>query len=119
MREHNLDCHSLPYEWLEAFLPRSLTSLWTSYTHTKALMANAGHEGEIYPDFKPFSPIELRKHIGVYFVHGLAPSPSISMNFKPHSENNVNGNDFFIDVLDLVQPDGINTSSAFLLFKIL
>ena len=31
---------------------------------TKALMQNAGVEGEIYPDFKPFISEERRKHLG-------------------------------------------------------
>ena len=43
--ENNLDHTSLPHEWLEAFLPSRMTSSWTSYTNTKALMQNAGVEG--------------------------------------------------------------------------
>ena len=75
LRENNLDPTSLPHEWFEAFLTSRMTSSWTSYTNTKSLMQNAGVEGEIYPDFKPFNPEELRKHLGVYIVHGLSPTP--------------------------------------------
>ena len=60
----------------------------------KAMIANAGQEGEIYPDFVPFTPIELRKHIGLYFLHGLAPSQLLNMKFKTQRENCINGNDF-------------------------
>ena len=42
--ENNLDHTSLPHECFEAFLPSRMTSSWTSYTNTKALMQNAGVE---------------------------------------------------------------------------
>ena len=45
LRENNLDHNSLPHEWFEAFLPSRMTSSWTAYTNTKALMQNAGVEG--------------------------------------------------------------------------
>ena len=44
LRENNLDHTSLPNEWFEASLPSRMTSSWTSYTDTKALMQNAGEE---------------------------------------------------------------------------
>ena len=94
LSDDDLDHTSLPHEWFEPFAPRSLTSLWTKYTNTKALMENAGNIGEIYPDFYPFTPDEMRKHLGVYIVHGLAPSPEVSMKFKNQSEDDINGNDF-------------------------
>ena len=94
LSDNNLDHTSLPHEWFEPFVPRSLTSLWTKYTNTKALMDNAGNIGEIYPDFYPFTPNELRKHLGLYIVHGLAPSPEVSMKFKSQSEDDINGNNF-------------------------
>ena len=94
LKKHHLDHNSLPHEWFDAFLPKHLTSAWCSYTNTKAMQSNAGQEGEVYSDFTQFTPIELRKHIGVYFLHGLAPSPTISMKFKKQSQNCINGNDF-------------------------
>ena len=94
LKKHHLDYNSLLHEWFEAFLSKSLTSMGTSFTNTKALISNAGQEGEIYPDFVPFTAIELRKHIGVYFVHGLAPSPTMKMKFKRQGANIMNGNDF-------------------------
>ena len=55
---------------------------------------NAGTEGEIYPDFKPFIPEELRKHLGVYILHGLSPTPELNMNLQSQAEDNINGNEF-------------------------
>ena len=66
LRENNLDHTSLPHELFEAFLPSRMTSSWTSYRNTKALMQNAGVEVEIYPGFKPFIPEELRKTCIIY-----------------------------------------------------
>ena len=93
-RENNLDYASLPHEWFEAFLPSCMNSSWTKYTNTKALMQNSGIEGEIYPDFKPFILEYLRKHLGVYIVHGLSPTQEFNMKFQSQSEDNINGNDF-------------------------
>ena len=92
--DNGLDVNSMLYEWFEPFLPISLTSQCNSYTNHKALLANSGQEDEIYPDFKPFSNDELRKHIGVYMVHGLAPSLHVSMKFASQQEDDINGNDF-------------------------
>ena len=71
-----------------------MTSSWTSYTNTNALMQNTGVEGEIYPDFKPFIPEEIRKHLGVYILHGLSPTPELNMKFQSQAEDDINGNDF-------------------------
>ena len=40
LSEHGLDSTSMPHEWLEAFLPRSLTSQWTSFTNHKASLSD-------------------------------------------------------------------------------
>ena len=94
LRENNLYHTSLPHEWFEVFLPSRMTSSLTSYTNTKALMQNSGVEGEIYPDFKPFIPKELRKHLGVYIVHVLSPTLLFNMKFQSQTEDDINGNDF-------------------------
>ena len=70
LSEHGLDSTSMPHEWFEAFVLRSLTSQWTSLTNHKALLSNAGKEVEVYPDYVPFTNDELRKRIGLYMVHG-------------------------------------------------
>ena len=91
---NKLNTDSLPHKWFEAFLPSYMTSLWTSHTNLKAILLNAGQEGEVYPEFEIFSPVELRKHIALYFVQGLSPSPTIDMKFKSQDEDDINGNDF-------------------------
>ena len=93
LHSHNLTTNSKPHEWFEAFLPSQLIGQLTTFTNLKAILSNAGKGCEIYPDFNLFSPNELRKHIGVYFVQGLAPSPNINMKFKGQRENDINGND--------------------------
>ena len=92
--ENNLKHTSLPHEWFEPFLPRTLTSLWTSYTNTKALLENAGSEGELYPYCISFTPGKLRRHLGVYIVHIMSPSLEVIMKFQTHSEDDINGNNF-------------------------
>ena len=57
-------------------------------------MQNAGVEGEIYLDFKPFIHEDLRKHLGVYIVHGLSPTPELNMKFQSQAEDDIHGNDF-------------------------
>ena len=57
-------------------------------------MENAGNVGEIYSDFYPFTLDEMRRHLGVYIVHGLSPSPEASMKFNTQSEDDINGNNF-------------------------
>ena len=60
-------------------------------------------KGKLYPDFKHFLPIELLKHIAVYFVQELAPSPSINMKFEMQHDNDINWNDLSTDILVLIQ----------------
>ena len=55
LSEHGLDSTSMPHEWFNAFLPRSLTSQWNSFTNHKSLLYNAGQEGKVYPDYTPFT----------------------------------------------------------------
>lgn len=47
----------------------------------KALLANAGLDGEPYPNFEPFSPKEVHQHLGLYILHGLLRPPRVDMNF--------------------------------------
>ena len=94
LSENGLDSTSMPHKWFEAFLLRSLTSQCTSFTNHKALLSSAGTEGKVYPDYIPFTNDELRKHIGLYMVHGLAPSPQVSMKFSSQEQDEINRNDF-------------------------
>ena len=94
LSEHGLDSTSMPHKWFKAFLPRSLTSQWTSFTNHKSLLSTSGQEGEVYPYYKPSTNDELRENIGLYMVHGLAPSPQVSMKFTLQEQDEINGNDF-------------------------
>jgi len=53
-----------------------------------------GAGGSIYPNCVPFSVDEVKKHIGLYIFHGIAPSPQVEMKFQSTKNNEANGNDF-------------------------
>ena len=57
------------------------------------MLSNAGSGGSIYKDFTPFSTFELMKHIGLYFLNGVSPSPRVEMKMRPQSLDPFNGND--------------------------
>ena len=79
--EHKLDKDSMPIEFSEAFLLRSLTETWTTYTSGKAYLEYAGEDGHPYPNFSNFTAKELRQHFGVRIFHGISPSPRLEMKF--------------------------------------
>ena len=97
--EHKLGKDSTPIEFFEAFLPRSLTETWTTYTNRRAWLEHAGEEGHPYPDFEHFKAKELRQHLGVRIFHGISPSPRLEMKFQTQREDAVNGNDFVARLL--------------------
>ena len=78
LEKHNLNSNSRPVDWFAPWVPMQLTGEWSPITNTKALLANAGQEGFPYPDFKTFKVKELRQHIGVVMLQGIAPSPQVS-----------------------------------------
>ena len=101
IRSNNLSMDSTPADWFHAFLPsrRSAaeekkfhSNMWCKFTNQKANIANAGVD--CYPDFKPFTPREIEKHLAVYFVNGLNPSPQVEMKFRQQAHDPIQGNDF-------------------------
>ena len=58
----------------------------------KAMLSNEGSGGTIYKDFTPFTTFELMKHVGVYFLNGVSPSPRVEMKMKPQTMDPFNGN---------------------------
>ncbi len=68
MKKKNLTMFSSAKKWIEAFLPdkRKPTDSkhvltvadWCNFSNTKAILANAGKKGGVYPEFEPFSPAE-------------------------------------------------------------
>ena len=93
LSEHGIDSTSMPHKWFKAFLLRSLTSQWNSFTSHKAILSNAGQAGKLYPDYTPFTNDEFTKDIGMYMVHGLDPSPQVSIKFTSQEQDEINGND--------------------------
>ena len=61
--KHGLDHNLKPQDFYAAFVPDSLVGTWTTYTNNKAILENAGQEGKLYPDWKPFKVRDLKQHI--------------------------------------------------------
>ena len=91
---NKLDHNSSPFELFQAFVPFTLMDKWCTYINTKALRENAGQEGQVYPDFKPFNCREFCQHIRVYLAYSISPSPHIDMKFKLQIGDMFNGNNF-------------------------
>ncbi len=62
------------------------------------MLANAGVSSRVYPDWKPFSPIKVRKFIVLHILQGLSPSPQIKMKFVPQNEDPINGSNICLKV---------------------
>ena len=102
LAKHLLTDKSHPSDWFLALLSdkrlpgqsNHIISLadWTSYTNTKTMLINAGQLGGIYPDFKPFSPQEVKQFLALYILQGLSPSPKVKLKFKHQYKDPVNGN---------------------------
>ncbi len=109
VKAHGLDRNTTPQEWFRAFLPdipfcyaggeRSKVKRpppiadWCSFTNLKATLCNAGQRGYAYPDWAPFTVEEIERHVGIYFLNGLSPSPQLEMKFSNQYEDPVNGSD--------------------------
>ena len=106
IKKHNLSMMSTPEEFIEVFFPYAKNpyttgnreyisfALITKWTNLKAVLAGAGPDGTIYPDFTPFTIKEVRQHLGLYIFNGLTPSPRVEYKFKPQREDVCHGNDF-------------------------
>ena len=94
IEKHDLDADSEPSDWLEAFSPRRLIDRWASRASTKAMMASAGPEGQLCPDYEQFACDELKRHLGAIMLHGMPLSPRAAMKFHAQQDNFTNGNDF-------------------------
>ena len=63
----------------------------TSWTNTKAMIANAGKRGGRYKRFVNFNKDELMQHLSLYLLHGISPSPQIEMKFTDQNTDPVSG----------------------------
>jgi hypothetical protein len=87
LKKHKLTPSSKPEKWIAALLPdKRLPSEpkqtisfndWCSFTNKKAELQNAGEHGGIYPEWKRFSPEEIKRFIGLYLLNGLCPTPQL------------------------------------------
>ena len=105
-RKNDLSLESEPFEYFNTFLPYKKSRSkrqsdgsftigdWTRFTNLKASLSNAGKGGTIYTDYVPFSVEEMMKHIGIYFLHEVSPSPQMEMKFRPQCDDPFNGNDY-------------------------
>ena len=64
----------------------------TKWTNTKAIMNGAGDQ--MYRDLKPFTCEEIRRHLGIYILQGIVPSPRVELKFASQSYDPIYGNDF-------------------------
>ena len=78
VEKHGLDLKSLLSECFVSWIPIELTSRWTAYTNTQAMVANTVQEGNAYPDYKLFLGKELQQHIAVFMLQGITPIPQVS-----------------------------------------
>jgi hypothetical protein len=127
--KHKLTPSSLPSDCFEALLPlkgqpgdpASLVTIgdWTTLTNKKAMLADADVPGGVYHDWKPFSPVEVRRFIALYMLQGLSPSPQIKMKFEPHNEDPINGSNMCFKVFGRVGDRRHRMFKAFLHVKIL
>jgi hypothetical protein len=66
-------------------------------TNARAAAEGAGFGGTQYTDFEPIDSDKVYRMIGLLFVNGLAPRPSITMWFEHH---NIFGNKFIAKAMD-------------------
>ena len=107
LKANHLDGNSSPADWFQAFLPVfdgscrrpwvSNTPFWThkwaNFLNVKAASMGAGVQGGMYPDFKPFSYEDIEKHLALYILQGLNPSPQVEQKFASQANDPVQGND--------------------------
>ena len=109
--QNRLNEESHPADWVRAFLPNSkekgspantfCTDKWSSYLNTRAWQDLAGikERGGSYDTFVPFTPDEVEKHIALYIVQGLIPSPTLSRKLSRQGEEPIQGNDLIASAL--------------------
>lgn len=92
LNANKLDASSAPIEWMEALFDPSMYKEWTINTNLKASIMGFGTRN-VYPHFTPFSPVEIRRFIGLYMLQGLCPSAQISQKFYNQKRDPIGGSD--------------------------
>ena len=107
LKANHLDGNSSPADWFQAFFPvfdgsccRPWVSntpfwmhKWANFLDVEAALMGAGVQGGMYPDFKPFSYEDIEKHLALYILQGLNPSPQVEQKFTSQANDPVQGND--------------------------
>ena len=57
------------------------------------MYSNAGKGGTVYRYFVSFTVQMMMKHIGIYILNGVSPSPQVEMKMSPQDRDVFNGND--------------------------
>ena len=107
IEKYKLTTRSKPHEFVEVYFPfakkiakkpgnsvaKEMFSieLITKWTNSKAIMNGAGDT--TYKDFKAFTREEIRRHLGIYILQGVAPSPKVEFKFASHMKDMIHGND--------------------------
>ena len=99
IRKHGLGKRSHPSKWFEPFMPTKSKNKrdfsienCLKWTNVRALMEGAGLGGK-YEDFVNFDLKEFKRHLGLYLLQALSPSPQIDMKFQCPNDDPVNGNE--------------------------
>ena len=108
-KKFRLSASTAPRDFVDIFLPDksqiydgkhyfSIEQI-TKWTNQKAMLAGAG-TSSTYPDFKPFTSTEIRQHLGIYILNGIAPSPTVESKFSSQATDPVHGNDMVFRAFD-------------------
>ena len=105
IKKHHLDKNSEPQDWFNAFLPvfdkthksanankNCFTHMWCEFTNNKAILMGAGQPRGLYPTWKPFTYQEIERHLALYFMQGLNPSPQVKSKFNHPDVNPIQDN---------------------------
>ena len=100
--KYKLKGESKPWEFAKEFFPllkdekdsnnSFAFEFMMQWSNLKAALYDAGDT--INKDYKPFTTKEIRKHFGLYVLHGLFPTPRVEYKFRPQRVDRVAGNDF-------------------------
>ena len=106
--KHRLTTSSKPHEYMNIILPFGKNISYSNdeeglsfhhllaWINLKANLANTGDGGSCYHSFTPFSPMEIRKHVGLYLLKRLNLLPRVEMKFRLQTRDPIHGNNFVV-----------------------
>jgi len=80
--------------------PEFVEKVMVNCTNQHAASEGAGAGGTTYIDWVPFDIPEMYKFIGLMFVNGLSPKPSMDLWFLSTAENRMFGNNYVSKLMD-------------------